>query len=185
MFWDITDRLKAERDRTHMEVQLRHAQKMESIGQLAAGIAHEINTPTQYVGDNIRFLEPEAFTNLVPRPARINRAHCMPRPASAASGTDLLARVDADLQRLDLPNICSRELPTPRSSRPCMASVASRSIVRAMKEFSHPGTEEKAPVDLHRAIENTVTVARNEWKYVADMVTSIRPELPAGPVRGR
>ena len=54
---DITERKQAETERRSMEIQLRHAQKLESIGQLAAGIAHEINTPTQYIGDNIRFLQ--------------------------------------------------------------------------------------------------------------------------------
>jgi signal transduction histidine kinase len=52
-------------------------------------------------------------------------------------------------------------------------------IVQAMKEFSHPSTAEKTPVDLPRAIENTLTVARNEWKYVAEVVTDFDPALPA------
>ncbi|MFC1735778.1 sensor histidine kinase, partial [Candidatus Hydrogenedentota bacterium] len=55
------------------------------------------------------------------------------------------------------------------------------SIVRAMKEFSHPGTDEKTAVDLNRAIENTITVARNEWKYVADVNTEFEPDLPLVP----
>src|SRR5206468_12947957 len=60
---DITERQEAERERRLLEMQLRHAQKLESIGQLAAGIAHEINTPTQYIGDNTRFVQ-EAFADL-------------------------------------------------------------------------------------------------------------------------
>jgi signal transduction histidine kinase len=51
-------------------------------------------------------------------------------------------------------------------------------IVRAMKEFSHPGQDEKKLIDINKAIENTITVARNEWKYVADMLTDFDPSLP-------
>jgi signal transduction histidine kinase len=54
-------------------------------------------------------------------------------------------------------------------------------IVRAMKEFSHPGVKEKTLADLNKAIENTVTVSRNEWKYVADMITELDSSLPAVP----
>ncbi|MGQ9750746.1 hypothetical protein [Desulfosoma sp.] len=54
-------------------------------------------------------------------------------------------------------------------------------IVLAMKEFSHSGHEEKTPTDINRALENTVTVAQNEWKYVADLVTDLDPNLPLVP----
>src|SRR6185369_6060379 len=54
-------------------------------------------------------------------------------------------------------------------------------IVRSMKEFSHPGTGQKTAVDLNRAIESTITVARNEWKYVAEMVTEFDTTLPPVP----
>jgi len=55
------------------------------------------------------------------------------------------------------------------------------SIVSAMKEFSHPGAKEKAHVDLNHAIETTVTIARNEWKYVADTELDLDPQLPPVP----
>jgi len=50
-----------------------------------------------------------------------------------------------------------------------------------MKDFSHPGRETKTLVHLGKAIENTVTVARNEWKYVATIETDFEPNLPAVP----
>ncbi|MCC7373559.1 MAG: PAS domain S-box protein [Verrucomicrobiales bacterium] len=176
VFWDITDRIKAERDRSNMEVQLRHAQKMESIGQLAAGIAHEINTPTQYVGDNIRFFE-EAFTNLAKACSEYGEVLASARQGSVPP--EMLDRVEGDLQRLDIPYLLG-ELPTAiQQALHGVGRVAS--IVRAMKEFSHPGAEEKALVDLHHCIENTITVARNEWKYVAEVVTHFDPDLPRVP----
>jgi signal transduction histidine kinase len=54
-------------------------------------------------------------------------------------------------------------------------------IVKAMKEFSHPGSEDKTPTDINRAIETTVAVARNEWKYVSEVVTELQNGLPLVP----
>ena len=54
-------------------------------------------------------------------------------------------------------------------------------IVRAMKDFSHPGSETKTSADLNKLIENTITVARNEWKYVAELVTDFDASLPLVP----
>jgi len=54
-------------------------------------------------------------------------------------------------------------------------------IVRAMKEFSHPGPKEKTLTNINRAIENTITVARNEWKYVSEMILDLDPDLPLVP----
>ncbi len=50
-----------------------------------------------------------------------------------------------------------------------------------MKEFAHPGTDEKIPIDLNHAIETVIAVARNEWKYTAEVVTEFDPELPPVP----
>ena len=170
---DITERTKAEEEHRQMEVQLRHAQKMESIGQLAAGIAHEINTPTQYIGDNTQFVQ-DAFrdlTVLLDAQARLLEA-----AKQGAVPAELVAEVEAAAATADLEYL-SAEIP--KAIEQSLHGVQRVSkIVGAMKEFSHPGTGEKTAIDLNRAIESTLTVATNEWKYVADIVTELDAGLP-------
>jgi PAS domain S-box-containing protein len=170
---DITERKKAEKERSLMEMQLLHAQKLESVGQLAAGIAHEINTPIQYVGDNLRFLE-ESFKQLFV----LFQAHgglLAAARENAVTPEKIKAVEDAD-RNADFAYL-SLEVPTAlEQSLDGVHRVAN--IVRAMKEFSHPGTREKTPVDLNHAIQTTVTVARNEWKYVADVEFDLASDLP-------
>jgi two-component system, NtrC family, sensor kinase len=173
---DITERRVADHERKMMEIQLRNAQKLEAIGQLAAGIAHEINTPIQYVGDNTRFLD-EAFRNL----ARVGAAF-LPLVESCRQVAPTLPLLD-DATRLaaetDLAFLVE-EVPTAICHTLEGIGRVSQ-IVKAMKEFSHPGTDEKRAVSLNRAIESTATVSRNEWKYVADLTTDLDDTLPDVP----
>ena len=159
-----------------LESQRSHAQKMESIGQLAAGIAHEINTPIQYVGDNIRFLR-DAFNDCQAFAAAIPTFFDdlqTGQPLESVCMKFQEAREKADLEFL------TREIPAAlEQSLEGVGRVAR--IVHAMKEFSHPEVDEKLPADLNRAIESTVMVSRNEWKYVAELSTDLDPELPPLP----
>ena len=163
-------------DRRLLESQLAQAQKLEAIGQLAAGIAHEINTPTQYVSDNTRFLQ-EAFHDLA---TLIKQYEAVCQAAQSSSLTDAhLRAVEALATDIDAPYLRD-EIPLAiQQSLEGLERVAK--IVRAMKDFSHPGGEDKVSTDLNKAIESTITVARNEWKYVADMVIDLDPNLPDVP----
>jgi len=159
-----------------IEMELRQAHKLESVGQLAAGIAHEINTPSQFVGDNIRFIK-DAIQTLLDLQQKEKKLIEMAHKDSITS--DLLQEIDDAIEQADL-EYFSKELPEAIDQSLDGVQRISK-IVRAMKEFSHPGSEEMEESDLNKAIMTTITVTRNEWKYCADLRTDLDPDLPAVP----
>jgi PAS domain S-box-containing protein len=165
---DISDTRRLQEERMQ-------ASKLESVGQLAAGIAHEINTPLQYIGDNLVFLG-----------------------TAIASVTEVLAAQSDTLARYgaELPAGCLDELNAHRDGADVdfLLEEAPRAvaqaidgskqvgrIVSAMKEFSHPGQLQTVMADLNHAVESTLTISKNVWKYVADLELSLCPTLPLVP----
>lgn len=163
---DITEKQEAERE-------LRQAQKLEAIGQLAAGIAHEINTPVQYVGDNIRFFG-SVTDDMLQFWEQINHLLTAAKAGKPLAGD--IAALEEWLEQVDLAFTLADMPSAIRQSLDGIEHIGA--IVRAMREFSHPGSEEKTVMDINRALNNTLVVSRNEWKYVAEAVTDLDPDLP-------
>jgi PAS domain S-box-containing protein len=158
-----------------LEVQLLHAQKLEAVGQLASGIAHEINTPAQFASDSVHFLA-EAFDDLI---SVVDAQECVIRlapddparsEAEAALAT-VVERADLDYLRVHAPKAVAM-------SKEGLSRIGG--IVRAMKDFSHPSQGDKRPADLNAALDSTLTIARHEYKYVAEVVRDFG-ELPPVP----
>jgi len=162
--------------RKHDEIQRQQGQKMESIGQLAAGVAHEINTPIQFIGDNLRFLG-DTFGDL----SAVLTAHgrLLESARNGVPAADLIAAADAAAKKADVAYLAEE---IPKAITQSLEGVTRvTEIVRAMKEFSHPDQGEKKSIDLNKAITTTLIVARNEYKYVADLVTEFASDLPMVP----
>lgn len=174
---DVTEKKLAEAERRELEAQRHLAQRMESIGGLAAGIAHEINTPTQFVTDNMHFLR-NSFAQL----AELLKACDDLRTAAAAAGPELRAQADAVAKlRTDVElDYLLAEIPqTLAQSLEGLRRVAR--IVGSLKEFSHPNNANCATADINHVIETAVNVTRHEWKYVAEIVCELSPDLPTVP----
>ena len=153
-----------------MERQLAHSLKMESLGQLAAGIAHEINTPVQYVGGNLEFLG-NTFGQLLELLDKLAAS------ALAGQGDRSLAEELTTLLGNEELRFVLEETPAAiRESKEGLDRVAA--IVLSMKRFAHPGNELPLPVDVAGAVADTLAVSRSAWKFAADVSVEIDADVP-------
>jgi len=170
---DITKQKETEKERQILEQEMIQARKLEAVGSLAAGIAHEINTPIQFVGDNTNFIA-DSFKSLI----------------SLVESYDSLwqeANAGGDLASLDSQRVKARETADFEYLKKEIPSAIEQTlegvqrvtkIVRAMKDFAHSDQGTKSMSKVNDMLESTLTVARNEWKYVADIKTNFCQELP-------
>jgi signal transduction histidine kinase len=155
-----------QQERERMEAELRLAQKLESVGQLAAGVAHEISSPLQYVGDSVEFLS-RSFSDVLSALAASQA--CVSALAETGQAESLTATARQTLEVLDIDYLQKQ---VPRAlARTLEGLDRVSSIVQAMREFAHPDVKEKAPADLEQALSTTLTVCRNEYRDVAELHT--------------
>jgi len=152
--FDITERKDADE-------RMASSDRLESIGRLAAGVAHEINTPIQYLNDSVSFIR-EGVGELL---AYIDKLHASMPQKSAVQEED---GEDVDYLREELP---------PALTRVADGLTRIAEIVRSMKHFSHADQAEKCAVDLNASIQSTLVIARSEYKDVADLETDFG-EIP-------
>jgi signal transduction histidine kinase len=165
---DVSQRKKLERE-------LANAQKLESIGHMAAGVAHEINTPVQFVSDNVQFVR-TAMTDVT---AVIQAYRGLQHAVESSGDIASAARLASEAERAaDLDFIMENAPPALDSSLEGLGRIAT--IVRSMKEFAHPDHAEKTSADLNQAIKSTLVIAHNEYKYVAEVETDFG-EIPPVP----
>ncbi len=178
VFHDISERLSEEAERKSMERQLDEMRRLEAIGSLSAGIAHEINTPIQFIGDNLDYLRDalrtihasyeryEAFARAVERDGRY---------------AEEIAAVRGFNNEIKLSALIAEIVAALTESREGISQV--RDIVLLMKEFAHPGTGGKDPTDLNAVLKNVVEICRNRRKGVAEIEFDLDPALPQTPCR--
>ncbi|MCK4979382.1 MAG: PAS domain S-box protein, partial [Candidatus Delongbacteria bacterium] len=157
-------------ERIQMENELRHAQKMEGIGTLAAGIAHEINTPLQYLTDNTLFVK-DSFLKIYPILEKIIQFGVI-----GSFDFENLEELKEDFKKIDM-KFLGKEIPLSIEESLNGLKIV-REIVSAMKNFSHPGKADKQYADLNKAINSTITITKNVWKYTSEIEIDLDEKLP-------
>ena len=159
-------------ERRDLERQLRQAQKLESMGQLAAGVAHEINTPMQCVFSNVEFLQ-KSFEKLM----QLSDETVALLKRDEVIWQQEKGRLD-DLRRECRYDFLRQQTPVAIGDA-AQASNRVIAIVRAMKAMSHPGSKDKVATDLNELIQNAAMITRSRWKTVAEVEMKLEEKLEA------
>ncbi|MEZ6094329.1 MAG: ATP-binding protein [Pirellulaceae bacterium] len=152
---------------------IEHSTRLETMGRLAAGVAHEINTPLQYVGDSLRYME-TSFGHLHPLLSHVEEL----LQVLNEHKSDLSPELNAVLESLQLRKIRSAATQIPEAIQDALTGTkAVSTIVQAMKQFAHPGANKRMGTDMNQCVATAVTLAKNEYKRIADVVVSGDPDL--------
>lgn len=165
-FEDITERKQLEEERLELERKSSQTRKLESLGTLAAGIAHEINTPVQYVNDNVDFLSKstESIMNVL---TQIHEKIKTNQPLKEVE--EILDKTDYDFLKAEVPESIEAAHD---------GIIRVKEIVRAVKDFSRPPTTNKTREDINKAIEGALVVARHHWKDKCAIVKDLEADIP-------
>lgn len=166
-----------QREKWAIEQELFQSQKLEAMGVMAAGIAHEVNTPAQFIGDNARFLG-KASRQAVKWMADVRRDMAIARTTGDTAPMEQTIRAiteEVDFTALD------RDVESAvRDTQDGIERI--KGIVQAVRDFAHVSTDgSRVALDLNRVVRSTLAISRNEWKYVADVETDLDPHLPLVP----
>ncbi|MTI08268.1 sensor histidine kinase, partial [Curvivirga aplysinae] len=171
---DVTDIIEAEEKNRKLERELLQSQKMESLGTLAGGIAHEINTPIQYIGDNIRFMGEavgdllETMNVYVELGKEVESLEVF--DAKLKECLEAYEEADIDFLKDELPQAVTQSIEGVKQVS---------SIVLAMKEFAHPVSKEMSSINLNKIIERSSVVCQSEWKNRAELTFNLDQDLPS------
>jgi len=152
-------------EQKELQMRVQQSNKLESLGRLATGVSHEVNTPNQYIGDNVRYVS-DSFGDIVNLVEEYRSSIAPERREEIKALED---RADLEFVLEEIPRALGQALEG-------VDRVAA--IVRSMKDFSHQGVQSLTTLDLNRVVTSTVTVARNEWKYVAEIEFDLAEDLP-------
>lgn len=166
-----------ETERKRIQSQQAQAQRLESIGQLAAGVAHEINTPMQFVSDNLEYLV-EGIQSAEGTIIRLQQLINEMAEGKSGIRPDVLSKA---MRETGYERFREQSDGAVRDCRDGCQRVVN--IVHAMRQLSHPGTDSFHTADINEIINGAVTVTRNRWKFMADVRLELSPDMPSVPCR--